>query len=371
MAWMNLSEGLVKIIELLLYDRFSYVSEGIPLSVKKLSFRKKINLFRCGINKLFSTAFASGYPPVIQVEPSNICNLTCHLCPSGEGNMKREKGIMSAGTFQKILDEIGDTLITVSLYSWGEPFLNRELPEMLSACTDRNILTTTSTNGHFIQTLEEALNIVDAGLKGLTIAIDGSTQDIYENFRRGGKLEKVKNCSLLIEKAKSIRGSKFPYTNIRAVVMRQNQEDIQNIENLARSIGVNMFSYKSLASLNHSPEVKKLEPTDKKLYKYKYEPVETGNKKLIKCIFPFRQPTVFWDGTVVGCEMDYDLEIPLGKMGEEKFSNIWNSPRAIKLRKSILQNGLNHPDFCHRCCYRETVNGNTVLSYKELNPVRP
>ncbi len=69
-------------------------------------------------------------------------------------------------------------MIAVFLYSWGEPFLNKDLVKMVELSSERNIFTLTNTNGQSLQTLDEALKFVDSGLKAITIAIDGSTQDI-------------------------------------------------------------------------------------------------------------------------------------------------------------------------------------------------
>ena len=52
--------------------------------------------------------------------------------------------------------------------------------------------------------------MVDAGLTGLVVAIDGSTQDIYGVYRKSGSVDKVKRCAELIEKAKALRGAAFP-----------------------------------------------------------------------------------------------------------------------------------------------------------------
>ncbi|MDD2229768.1 MAG: aldehyde ferredoxin oxidoreductase, partial [Candidatus Cloacimonetes bacterium] len=32
------------------------------------------------------------YPPAVMIEPSNICNLQCPLCPSGNGTLSRQRG---------------------------------------------------------------------------------------------------------------------------------------------------------------------------------------------------------------------------------------------------------------------------------------
>jgi MoaA/NifB/PqqE/SkfB family radical SAM enzyme len=54
---------------------------------------------------------------------------------------------------------------------------------------------------------------------------------------------------------------------------------------------------------------------------------------------------------VVGCEYDHELEMAFGKIGEQPFSEIWNSPKAMELRRSILE-GRNRSPFCNPCPYQ-------------------
>jgi len=274
---------------------------------------------------------------------------------------------MSMDTFRRILDELGEVLVTVVLYCWGEPFLNKDLPRMIEACTERGILTVTSTNGHCLQSLDEVLEVVDAGLSGLVVAIDGSSQDIYETYRKTGSVEKVKRCARLIEEAKALRGSALPYTDLRVVVTRQNEGDTENIERLARQFGFNMFSYKTLGCLTHSSEFDDYAASGVLAQRHGGG---KGGGQLVQCNFPFRQPTIFWDGTVVGCEFDYNLEMPLGKVGERPFMEIWNSEPAVALRRSIRK-GPKRADFCGLCPYTERGSLGTVLMCKELRTARP
>ncbi len=87
-----------------------------------------------------------------------------------------------------------------------------------------------------------------------------------------------------------------------------------------------------------------------------------------QCPFPFRQPIVFWDGTVVGCEYDHNLDMAFGKIGERNFIDIWNSPNALKLRHSIRKEH-DRPSFCCNCPYKNRVKEGTVLWCKELQSV--
>ena len=42
----------------------------------------------------------------MMIEPTDVCNLKCPLCPSGNGKLKRAKGFMDFSLFKKIIDEI-------------------------------------------------------------------------------------------------------------------------------------------------------------------------------------------------------------------------------------------------------------------------
>ena len=362
MAWMKLHESFLKIPELLFSGEFSFTFDEVPIPAKKLSRKQITNLFMLGMDTVLKRENLLAYPPILQIEPANICNLKCPLCPTGNGVMKREKGFMSMETYKRVLDEIGDYLLLTILYGWGEPFLHKEMAAMIKACTERNICTITSTNGQCIQTMDEALAIIDAGLTALIIAVDGSSQETYEIYRKSGDFEKVKNCVTLIEKAKTKRGVKFPYTNLRIVVNKTNENDVPEVEKLAKDLGVNMFSYRGLGCLNESKDFKDYESKKDGIARY------TDEEKIPfrKCTYPFRQPTVFWDGTLVGCEHDYDLVAPWGKIGEKPFKEMWNSAEAIKIRKGILGGGLNLPSFCGRCPFQKSIHDSFVLSHKEF-----
>jgi len=366
---MKNSAALLKSPEILIRSRFSFTYDGIPLIADRLSSQQKTNLVKLGLSSLMRSNRIIGLPAVIQIAPTDICNLKCPLCPASEESKNRKHGFMSFETFQKILEELGDVLIATYLYSWGEPFLNKDIFRMIEACTARNILTLIPTNGQCLQTLDEALTVVDSKLTAIIIAIDGSTQEIYQAYRKGGEVEKVKRCAALIEKAKSKRGSQFPYTCMRTVVTRDNQEDLPNIEYLAGELGMNMFSTKTVGCKTYDEAFKDYEPTEEDLRRFEYDGETRSNKPPIQCTFPFRQPTIKWDGTVLGCEFDYNLESPWGKIGEQKFSEIWNTPQAQELRRSIRK-GIKGT-FCDRHCpFQDRVQDSCYISCKELRPFK-
>ncbi len=369
MAWMKTSEALAKLPEALFHGRFSFSYDGIPLVAENLSSKQKVNLLKLGLSSLLRKTQVLGLPAVLQIEPTNICNLKCPLCPAAEEAKDRRHGFMSYEMFQQILEELGDCLIAAYLYSWGEPFLNKHIFRMIEDCAARNIRTLIPTNGQCLQTPEEAQAVVDSGLSALIIAIDGSTQEIYQTYRRGGDVEKVKRCAAHIEEAKVQRGSQFPYTCLRTVVTRNNQNDLPNLEQLARDLGVNMFSTKTVGCKTTDDAFKDFEPTQADLRRFAYEGGARSDKPPIECIFPFRQPTIKWDGTVVGCEFDYDLEYPWGSLGEQMFAAIWNGSQAQNLRRQIHQGAKGV--FCEKHCpYQDRVQDSSAIQNLELRPLK-
>jgi len=368
MAWMKNYEALLKLPEILIRSRLAFTYDGIPLVARRLSVKQKTNLLKLGLSSLLGSNRMLGMPAIIQIEPADICNLKCPLCPASEEAADQRRGYMTYETFQIILEELGDVLLAAYLYSWGEPFLNKDINRMIRACTDRNILTLIPTNGQCLQTLDEALAVVDSGLSAIVIATDGSTQEIYQVYRKGGDLEKVKNCASLIEEAKSKRNSPFPYTCMRTVITRDNQDDLPNIEQLARELGVNMFATKTVGCKTHYELYRDYEPTEESLRRFAYNGETRADKPPIRCIYPFRQPTIKQDGTVIGCEFDYKLESPWGKIAEQKFSDIWNSPQARALRHSV-RHGLKGT-FCEKNCpYQDRVLDSCSISCKEFHPL--
>jgi MoaA/NifB/PqqE/SkfB family radical SAM enzyme len=149
------------------------------------------------------------------------------------------------------------------------------------------------------------------------------------------------------------------------VVTRENEKDLGNLEALAGRIGVNMFSYKTVGMQPHRESYREYEPTDPEMRRFGYDEANRRRKYSIQCPFPFRQPTVFWDGTLVGCEYDYDLDQPWGNVHEKPFTEIWNSPRALSLRNDIRKG--RRRGFCRNVCpYQDRVQDSSYLSCKGL-----
>ena len=151
-----------------------------------------------------------GFPISISFEPTTSCNLRCPECPSGLRSFTRPTGMLQKDFFTDTIDQLYRELLYLVFYFQGEPYLNPDFLEMVKYASSKGIYTATSTNAHYLSN-ENAKKTVESGLDRLIISIDGTTQDVYKQYRVGGKLEKVIEGAKNIVKWKKELKSKTPF----------------------------------------------------------------------------------------------------------------------------------------------------------------
>ena len=188
--------------------------QRFEIALRHWSIKKLLNFFRIEAQLMLGSTKVSGYAYEWELDTTNICQLKCPLCHTGLGNVNRQKGTMHFDLFKKTVDEIKDYCIWLSLYSWGEPFLNKEIDKYVAYAHDANIATIISSNLNKPLTPDMAERLVKSGLDVLIVSLDGTTQDVYEVYRVGGHLDWVlNNIKLIVQKKKEL-GSKTPYTRV-------------------------------------------------------------------------------------------------------------------------------------------------------------
>ena len=289
-------------------------------------------------------------PYFISIESSNYCNLHCPECQVGI----REKPLPGRTTFdfthyKNIIDELKKTLIHVILYFQGEPFLNKKLYEMIRYAKKSNIYTSTSTNGQFLNN-NNAREIVESGLNKLIISIDGYTQEVYETYRVGAKLEKtVEGIKLVVawkEKLKSLT----PLVEMQFLVLKTNEHQIKDMKKLAKLLKVDRMTFKT-AQLYDFENGNILLPTKQKYARYQ---INKNGKYEIKSKLP-NHCWRLWSGSVVNtngevlpCCFDKNSEHSYGNSMEKSFAENWHSKDATNFRKGILYNRKQN-EICRNC----------------------
>src|SRR3984893_16430426 len=142
------------------------------------------------VSRVLNKPVQWGYPISISFEPTTSCNLRCPECPSGLRSFTRPTGMLQKDFFRETIDQLSKELLYLVFYFQGEPYLNPGFLEMVSYASGKGIYTATSTNAHYLND-QNAKKTVESGLDRLIISIDGTTQDVYEQYRVGGRLDKV------------------------------------------------------------------------------------------------------------------------------------------------------------------------------------
>jgi radical SAM protein with 4Fe4S-binding SPASM domain len=319
----------------------------------KLTIRRMSNAFKVlgsyGLSKLTKKPFISGMPMAIGFEPTTSCNLRCPECPSGLRSFTRPTGMLQQRLFESTIDQLKDTLLYLTFYFQGEPYLHTGFLDMVTYAAKRKIYTSTSTNAHYL-TPEMAEKTVKSGLDRIIISIDGTTQETYQQYRIGGKLEKVLEGTQNLIEAKKRLNSKTPHTIFQFLVVKPNEHEIAEVYRLASELGVDQVSLKT-AQIYDYENGSELIPTIDKYSRYRENSNGTfsiKNKLLNHCWKMWHSCVITWDGTLVPCCFDKDAEHPMGTLKTHSFKEIWHSTRYSDFRKSLIKSR-SEVEICKNC----------------------
>jgi len=318
----------------------TFVHDTVPYTWNNLSeekYRNWVRIHHEQLNTLDYTAW--GYPFMLQIEPTNACNLQCPLCPVANNDLGRKPRNMKFEEYKSIIDDLESYLMILILWDWGEPFMNPDLPRMIRYASDRDIRTVTSTNAHFLDDEAYVKAVLQSGLSTLIVAIDSARDDNYEAYRRRGKLNKALSGLRKVVEMKKKLGSDT-LIHMRMVIMRHNENELWSLKRLAKEIGVDRFSVKAVTPGYREPGPdmdRQFVPRKRKyrFYAYKWGTYERIRTEAL-CRRPWEISTILSNGDVVPCCWDYDDSMKVGNVFEEPFTKIWTGLAYRDLREKIF-----------------------------------
>jgi radical SAM protein with 4Fe4S-binding SPASM domain len=290
-----------------------------------------------------------GYPVSISFEPTNFCNLRCPECPSGLRSFTRPTGMLQRDFFRETIDDLHRELLYLVFYFQGEPYLNPNFLDMVQYASQKKIYTATSTNAHYL-TDENARRTIESGLDRLIISIDGTTQEVYEQYRVGGQLQKVLDGARNIVRWKREMKSKKPFVVFQFLVVKPNEHQIEDVKRLGREIGVDDVWFKTAQIYDYENDPNQLIPTREEYSRYKRtsEGVRFKGKLQNQCWRLWHDPVITWDGLVAPCCFDKDAQYRMGNLRQQSFREIWQNGEYRQFRSRILK-GRKEIDICANC----------------------
>lgn len=291
-----------------------------------------------------------GYPISISFEPTTSCNLRCPECPSGLREFTRPTGMLHPDFFKQTINDIYKDLLYLIFYFQGEPYLNPNFLDMVTYAHQKGIYTATSTNAHYL-TDDNAKKTVESGLDRLIISIDGTTQDVYEQYRVGGNLHKVLEGARNIVKWKKALNSNTPFVFFQFLVVKPNEHQIDAIKKIGAEVGVDQVRFKTAQVYDYENDPNQLIPTNNKYSRYKKNSdgnmvVKSGLQN--HCWKLWHANVITWDGLVVPCCFDKDAMHQLGNLSTQSFKETWNNSNYQQFRKELM-NSRKNIDICANC----------------------
>jgi radical SAM protein with 4Fe4S-binding SPASM domain len=301
-----------------------------------LTWKKLINLIKVEWSLRTGKTFLKCYPYVITVDPLNVCNLRCPLCPAGTQEIDRVSKTMTMEDFKSIVDQVKDYAIEMVLHNWGEPLLAPHIFDMIRYAKGNGIgaMFATNFNGVTDEMIEE---IIDSGLDHMTFSVDGASQETYEKYRVGGVYEDCIEALRKLQQRKKEKGSLTPIVEWQMVVFQHNEHEVEAARAKAKELGVEVFRptpvgmpYEELRNVKLADTYT---PKDPKWRGYHPEHVQ-GNGYLYNepCFYLYRNIVLNPDGGVAPCCAVYHEDTDFGNFLKSSIKDIWNNKKYQSAR---------------------------------------
>ena len=277
------------------------------------------------------------FPKYFLIETINMCNARCIMCAIDF--KKRKNPVMSDALFDKIANDLSqykDHIEKVALYLDGEPLLDKGLPEKIQKLKKAGIKKINIATNASLLNKEKAIQIIDAGLDEIFIAIDSLKKEVYESIRVGLKFEKV-------------------YQNIMDFILTRNKLNpnlVIRIQMILQELNINEAGdfkkhWRPLLKSNDQVAVQKAHN-----YASGAKVMKFGDEKMVNnipCIALWGTFVIHVSGIVPLCCMDTKSEVVLGDLNNQTIAEVWSGNILNKIRKIHLSGKRNKVSLCDGC----------------------
>jgi len=273
------------------------------------------------------------FPLYLILEPISICNLKCPFCHQVDEKFLKNKsqlGMMGFELFKKIIDESqsGGTK-AITLTCRGEPTMNPEIGRMLEYCKNKFIEFKMNTNATMLN--EKLIHqILDSNLTDIVFSVDSYYKEEFESLRVGANFEKVlENIKKFVE----IKEKNYPDSRIVTRISGVKMLDEQDPEKF-KEFWENIVDF--VVMVNALP---------------KWDLYSNSKEEMSKspCHYLGRSLSIYFDGSVIPCDMDYQGVLNMGNVKDNTIKEIWQGTKYKELFNSHKNNERGKHFPCDRC----------------------
>ncbi len=288
-------------------------------------------------------------PFIINVDPSDKCNLLCRFCPTGDHELMRETpgrnhGPMGLDLFRKIVSDICTfprPIKVLRLYKDGEPLSNPHFANMVKCAKDSGCcqVVDTTTNAVLLNK-EKADGIIRAGLDRMNISIYGMSKDQYQKFSgRDVSFEKlVENIRYLHE----IRGKCKILIKINGDAISDDNRRMfyETFGDICDEIFV-----EHIMSCWPDFDIESHGVTANPLVGIYGQPIN----EVLVCPYIFYSFSINSSGMASACFLDWQRNLIIGDVKTESVPDIWNGARMRAHQLLMLRGERNSHPTCWNC----------------------
>ncbi len=285
------------------------------------------------VSKVVVRPFESLYrnfPPVLRIETTNMCNANCITCPRDK--MTRRLGVMKMDLYERVIWECARHKIKcMHLHNFGEPLLDKHICERIRMAKGSGIPYVKMFSNASLLTDENVIGLIESGLDEIKISIDGHSKETFERVRRGLKYDQVVNNISNVVQLKMKQEKTNPKIVLNFVKTNETSGEVDAfVERWEGKVDKIDISGVHNWGINHFVQAKRLSM---------HKP----------CLRIWNTFTILWDGRVALCCLDYDGQVILGHVEEQKIKEIWQGDKLKRIRRWHIQGNLDNIPICRDC----------------------
>ncbi len=288
------------------------------------------------------------YPIYMEISPSGACNQRCVYC--GLDFMEYKPRYIKTDILKKRISELGALGLKSIMYAGeGEPFLHKEIIEIIKHTRKAGIDVAATTNGVLLK--KEIIDKILPDMEWIKVSINGATKETYAKISQS----KPDNFKLIIENmayAAQVKENKG-YTctlGMQLLLLPDNYHEAVALSKLAREIGMN---YLVIKPYSQHPQSKTKKYSNIKYSQYEYlwdelKELDSDDFNIIFRINTMRKwdksekhysrclALPFWSyidagGNVWGC-LEYlgNDKFLYGNIYKQTFKEIWQSKKRLE-----------------------------------------
>ena len=295
------------------------------------------------------------YPIYMEISPSGACNHRCTYC--GLDFMEYKARYLDTDILKERLSELGSLGLKSIMYAGeGEPFLHRNMAEIIEHTKKSKIDVAVTTNGVLLS--KKIADSVLAFTEWIKVSINGATPETYAKIHRGGAGDFDKVIENMSYAAKVKKNNNYACTlGMQLVLLPENAHEVLQMAALAKDIGMDYLVIKpysqhpqSKTALYSSVQYSDYEYLENQLDKFNTDSFnvifrmramkkwDKGERNYRRCL-----ALPFWSyidagGNVWGCSVYLgDERFLYGNIYEQTFQDIWNGDKRMQSLREVSE----------------------------------